>query len=113
MSDSESDTSDDSYYDRLYAAACSNPSRHTPSPQHPSERIEVKEDSLDYFDRLQTFGEADSAVFLPESDVVWTLIANGMMCDTDNSAKRVLLSGENFADHDRRERIALNDSAPP
>jgi hypothetical protein len=106
MCDSHSDCSDDSYYDRLYEAVCAEPDRD--SRRCDEEIPDVGEDHQAddyYFERLQSFGELESTLVLPEDDVVWNLVKNALQNTEDGPPERVMVAGSNFTDITNKPKL--------
>lgn len=99
MNDSQSDSDDDSYYERLCAAAPGDDEFEETEASPPdssavliSDRVEKEmaehEQEDIYFDRLQRMGEVESEVVLPETDPIWNILSTSLSkaCKADIEA---------------------------
>jgi hypothetical protein len=89
------DSDDDSYYDRLQAAAIGDPGEEAWEGEECREQTTCSDNSIDkakplteeeeeyaYFEKLQREGEVDSHFVLAEDDPVWAMLAEGLLRNT-------------------------------
>ena len=90
----ESDSDDDSYYDRLCAAAPDDMEEDTQQDMLSAHRQQYgvssgpgRDDAeSDYFDRVQRAGEAESGLVRAEDDPVWLSLRSGLLRSAQSAA---------------------------
>ena len=111
MDNSQSDSDDDSYYERLCAAAPGDMDELEPNESKchdvmdatilgdiETEQTETEDEDA-YFERLERAGEVESEVVLPETDPIWDILSASLSKDpigSGSAASRVLVPAQSL-----------------